>query len=312
NIECPDILNPDDYFTIRQRSNGDDVSDLPWNPQNIKTLVLSKCISASTNWRAVDTLNGAGKAWETNTPNAQIIENDGLTGFIANGYTVGSNLAYQGIRKDYIWRADAKSGFDIVQINHVNGAPSTVPHNCGGPVDYAWVVPHSGGNRRIYHKKLPSGKYAHLNVATTPATDNGWFSSTANNVTLNGSLPSGVYTLYIWREVAQFSSFDGHPGNQSADGPFEPKDFTPRLLFCRKAAYGESNWMQEFEGVNPVTKMRYLNNPAGEYSHSSGYSIDFDSNGFKWRTADTSWNASGVEFITASWAQTPFKFARAQ
>jgi hypothetical protein len=159
---------------------------------------------------------------------------------------------------------------------------------------------------------LPSGKYAHLNVATTPATDSGWFSSTANNVTLNGSLPSGVYTLYIWREVAQFSSFDGHAGNQSSDGPFEPKDFTPRLLFCRKAAYGESNWMQEFEGVNPVTKMRYLNDPAGEYSHSSGYSIDFDSNGFKWRTADTSWNASGVEFITASWAQTPFKFARAQ
>ncbi len=312
NLECPEILDPDDYFTIREVSAGDDVSDLPWNPLSIKTMVLSKRIDGSTEWRVVDTVNGAGKAWATNTPAAQIIEADGLTSFTAGGYTVGANAAYQGIRKDYIWRASPKSGFDIVQINHVNGTPSTVSHNCGGPIDYAWLVPHSGGNRRIFHKKLPTGKYAHLNVATTPATDSGWFSSTANDVTINGSLPSGIYTLPIWRGVAQFSSFDGHKGNQSADGPFETKDFTPRLMFCRKSAYGESNWMQEIGDSNPQTKMRYLNDPAGEYSHASGYSIDFDSNGLKWRTADTSWNASGVDFITASWAKTPFKFARAR
>lgn len=310
-LPCPAILNPHEYVTTRERVAGAGVSDV-WDMTVHKSLVLSKRTDAASDWRAVDTVLGAGKAWATNDAADGVVdEPDGITAFTDNGFSVGANAAYQGTRKDYLFRASPKSGFDIVTVNHTGGT-TTVPHNAGGMIEYAWVVrTDGGGDRRLYHHSLPAGDYLRLNSNAVAANDPGWFTSTANDVTIGGSLPAGQYQLYLWRGVPQFSQFSSHIGNGNADGPKRPTDFAPRLLFCRKAAGGESNWVQE-AGANPVTTMRYMSGTTGEYSHPTGYSVDFLSNGLKWRTSDSSWNASGVKFIAAIWADQPIKFARAQ
>lgn len=307
---CPEILDPADYVTTREKSGGAGVDDA-WNMAANKSLVLSKRTDTTTDWLAVDTVLGAGKAWSTNDPtNGVVDEADGITGFTANGFTVGANAAYQGSRQDYLFRASPKAGFDIVTVNHTGGT-TTVPHNAGGRIEYAWVVPiNAGGGRRIFHHALPAGTYLLLDTQIAATSDAGWFSSTANDVSIGGSLAAGQYQLYLWRGVPQFSTFDHHFGNGSADGPLTYCDFAPLLDFCRKSAAGESNWVQE-AGENPVTSMRYLNTTTGTYSHV-GYSVDFIGNGIKWRTTDSSWNASGVEFITAIWAAAPLKFTRAR
>ena len=42
------------------------------------------------------------------------------------------------------------------------------------------------------------------------------------------------------------------------------------------------------------------------------FRIDFLSNGFKLRTSGPSMNASGVTYVWAAWAESPFNYARAR
>ena len=81
-------------------------------------------------------------------------------------------------------------------------------------------------------------------------------------------------------------------------------------MFGRKQGAGESNWIMDRK-FNPVTTMQYLSGTTILYS-STGYAIDFNTNGLKWRTDSSSWNPSGGYVFTSSWAAFPIKFATAQ
>ncbi|SBV90550.1 hypothetical protein KL86APRO_10012 [uncultured Alphaproteobacteria bacterium] len=108
----------------------------------------------------------------------------------------GAATAYAGSRIDYIWRACPAAGFDIVLVDHVTGAPTTVPHAAGRLIDFAMVVPvGAGGQRRVYHQGLAAGQY--LTLGGSSGTDSGWIASTAIDVTLGASMPTGRYTAHI-------------------------------------------------------------------------------------------------------------------
>jgi hypothetical protein len=47
-------------------------------------------------------------------------------------------------------------------------------------------------------------------------------------------------------------------------------------------------------------------------AESNGYAIDYLSNGFKPRLADTGYNASGGTYIYAAFAENPLKFSNAR
>uniref|UniRef100_UPI00261B6C92 hypothetical protein n=1 Tax=uncultured Kiloniella sp. TaxID=1133091 RepID=UPI00261B6C92 len=170
NLPCPDILNPDDYFTIRQRTSGGDVDDLPWNPLVNKTLVVSKRLDASGSWRVVDNVGDLDKWWRWQGTTA--LQSNNVLSFNGNGFSTASTPDYEGVVIHYIWRADSKSGFDIVEVDHVNGSPTTVTHNVGGPVEYAWVYNADlGGDRRCYHKDMSAGQYLRINSTAAASTD---------------------------------------------------------------------------------------------------------------------------------------------
>jgi len=315
NLPCPPVLRPDDYCTIRLTTGGADVTDLPWDPTQHKTLVVSKRRDTAADWRVVDTVNGAGKAWATNDATGGIVtETDGLTGFTPTGFTVGAATAYQGSRIDYIWRASRRAGFDIVgPIAHTNGTPTTVPHAVGGAVDYAWVVrADAGQDRRVFHKSLSAGQYLALNSLAAAATDAGWFSSTANDLTLGASLPSGTYYVYAWRQVPGFSAFGEYTGNGASDGAFIPTDFAPRALHqkCHNTASTRwPCWDRDRDPENPAGTHLLFEDPMGDGGSDV---LDFVSNGLKFRGSSTSYNRSGDSYVFAAWAATPFKFARAR
>lgn len=313
---CPDILDPDEWFTIRRRSAGADVTDLPWDPSANKTLVLSKRLDAAASWRAVDTVGGAGNAWATDDPAQGVVaEADGLTAFTAGGYTIGANAAYQGDRVDYIWRAGARAGFDIVDVAHVNGTPTTVAHAAGGLIDYAWVVRVDAGQaRRVFHRALVAGEYLVLDDFAAVATEAGWFSSSPNDVTLGASMPSGTYRLYLWRAVPQFSAFTSWLGNGGVDGPFDARDFVTRMQISKAAGIMDEHRVVDLDQspVNPIASNLYLDTASVPVPlAASGVEVDLVSNGFKVRTTSGSFNhAGGV--VCASWAAAPAKFARAR
>lgn len=308
-MPCPDILNPDDYFTTRQSIGGAGITNLPWNPTVHKTLCLSKSRDSETDWRASDTVRGDNLAWESNVGG---LEAACSLSFTSSGIAPGADAEYQGSRIDYFWRASPKSGFDIVEFTHVNGTPTTVSHAAGGVIEFALVVPLDGGDIRIYHHEKPDD-YAILN-STGYGTDAGWLGTTAVNITHAATRPSGRYVAYVWRGVPQFSSFSAYPGNGLADGSFAPTDFLPRCIFLRRSTSGVSSRtvlddLDRYEG-NPSGSSLYMDGVEIEGTGSNP--VDLVSNGAKLRVAGTVVNQSGVDHLFGAWAKTPGKFARAR
>ena len=66
--------------------------------------------------------------------------------------------------------------------------------------------------------------------------------------------------------------------------------------------------------ANPVIIENDAESNAVEYSSnaSGGYNIDYVSNGFKIRTTNVNWNASGGTYIYMAFAEQPFKYANAR
>lgn len=311
NVPCPAILKPDDYFTVRLSSGGADITDLPWNPLVHKTLVVSKRRYTTASWRVSDTVRGNNLAWRCDVGGLEIASS---LAFSANGINVGADTEYQGSRVDYFWRASPKAGFDIIEVDHVTGTPTVVPHLAGGLIDYAWLVPLDGGDVRVFHRALPSGQYLRLNGGSVAGTDANWFASTAVNLTIGASLPTGRYSLPVWRTVPQFSAFVAYGGNSSADGAFCPLDFLPRMAFIKTSQAPNPHYALDIDRApgNPITNELQPGTNGVENTITID-AVDFVSNGLKQRSSTSENNTTPNTIIpVAAWAQTPGKFARAR
>lgn len=317
-LACPAILNPDDHFTIRLTTGGADVTDLPWDPTQHKTLVVSKRRDGGSDWQVVDTVRGAGRFWVPNDATYGFLtDTNGLSSFTSNGFTIGSRTAYQGARVDYIWRASPLAGFDIVgPIDHTAGASTTVTHRVGGAVDYAWVVSgNAGQDRRVFHRGMETGEWFPLNGTPAPSTDAGWFASTATDLTLGATMPTGTYYVYAWRQVPGFSWFGIYTGNGSADGPMLPMGFMPRLFIYKPDSVGGSGLGDiDRSPENTIDDFLSLSATAAEASGASYVIGDYVSNGLKVRNPNLGIpvNAPGYVHFGGAWAAAPFKFARAR
>jgi hypothetical protein len=58
---------------------------------------------------------------------------------------------------------------------------------------------------------------------------------------------------------------------------------------------------------NLSTKTLFANSPSAEQDSTIYGAFDILSNGFKWRTSDSSENASGVTYFYMAFAENPFK-----
>jgi hypothetical protein len=313
-MPCPPIKRAARYVTARLRSGGAAVTDLPWDPTEIKTAVLSRRRDAAP-WRLNLSIR-PGRAIATNGTTGDFAEADGLS-FTPTGWIVGSASVYAGNRVDYAWRAARAAGFDILTVEHTTGTATTMAHAVGGMVDYAWVLNLStGAIKRIYHRLgLTAGQYLALNTLDAAATDAGWFASTAVDLTLGAGLPTGTYAVLAWRAVPQFSSFGSHIGNSATDGGFAAMDFAPALVLAKNASAGSSyHTVQDIarSPINPVDNRLWLSEDGyAETSNGDGTS-DFISTGWKTRTTHFGINGSGNTIIHAAWAAVPGKFARAR
>jgi hypothetical protein len=63
--------------------------------------------------------------------------------------------------------------------------------------------------------------------------------------------------------------------------------------------------------INPNDK-RLEAQGSGAEGTNTAYNLDFLSNGFKLRTTNVEWNASGGSYIFLSISEQPFKFANAR
>jgi hypothetical protein len=136
---------------------------------------------------------------------------------------------------------------------------------------------------------------------TTPTSSVIYLGSWAE---LNAS--SATQVAYCWAEIAGFSKFGSYTGNGSSDGPFVYLGFRPKFVMTKRTD-STSDWVimdSSRNTYNPEDKLLYPNLSNAEDTLAIE---DFLSNGFKFRNASTTVNASSGTYIYMAFAENPFK-----
>jgi hypothetical protein len=233
-------------------------------------------------------------------------------------------------------RTNASAGFSIVGYTGT-GSSGTLGH--GLNVKPQFIIVKSRTQARdwlVYHTSYGATQYTTLNgtgaaAATSSAWNNTEPTSTvftignAAEINTNGS----TNIAYCFAPVAGYSSFGSYVGNGSTDGPFVYTGFRPRWVMIKNSSANSDStygsWKiidtsrDSFNGGNPTAL--YANAAYAEGKRGNGGNdiyterLDLLSNGFKLggsASYDIETNESGVTYIYAAFAESPFQYARAR
>lgn len=276
-------------------------------------LVWVKSRLAATDHAVYDSIRGAQRRLETNTPDIEATADSGLTAFNSNGFSVGSLAQVNTNTATYAawcWKRNVSAGFDVVVNSHTSGSATVCTHNLGAKPSFVirkgtnvsdnWRVWHSGLTSENYYVELNStGVQTNLGSSVcAPST---------TSVTIPSDTATGNYVHYIWSEIPGYSKFGKYTGNGLADGPFVYTGFRPRWVLVKRVDTGPTSWLvfdTERDSFNEVVKVIYPNSSGTEDS-SDGIG-DTTSTGFKVRRTFSGINASGGTYIFAAFAEYPF------
>jgi hypothetical protein len=104
--------------------------------------------------------------------------------------------------------------------------------------------------------------------------------------------------------VEGYSKFGTYEGNASADGTFVYTGFKPAWLMI-KDADNTRNWIIIDNARDPFNPTDKGLAPSNTNAENTGNTIDFLSNGFKFRSSSTSFNTSST-YIYIAFAEHPF------
>jgi hypothetical protein len=216
---------------------------------------------------------------------------------------------------------NATVGFSIVTYTGT-GANATVGHGLGVAPKMVIVKNRttSGDEWCVWHTSLTNATYyLYLNGTAAQAVDTTFWNSTAPSSTVislgsNGrtNRSSSNMVCYAWAEIAGFSKFGSYTGNGSADGPFVYTGFRPKFVMY-KSSSSAYNWCVDDTSRSPYNISSALLNPNLSAAENTGaLEMDILSNGFKIKSSDATFNASGGTYIYMAFAENPFKNANAR
>jgi len=209
------------------------------------------------------------------------------------------------------------AGFSIVTYTGDNASSATLGHGLGVVPAMIIVKMRNGTNHwAVYHQSLGNTKSAYLSLPQNPDTNISFWNNTSPTDevftigTDNIVNASNTYVAYCFAEVEGYSKFGSYTGGGSSF-PFVYTGFRPAWVMVKRTNVA-NNWMMSDsvrDSDNPVSQLLYANLPNAEYGIVH---LDFLSNGFKVRTTNASWNASGGKYVYMAFAEAPFKYANAR
>jgi hypothetical protein len=296
--------------------------------------------NASADHGLYDAVRGVTKQLESNTTTAETTEATGLTAFGTDGFTVGALAQLNTSGDTYVaWNwlganttvsntagtitstvsANTTSGFSIVSYTGNNTAGATVGHGLSSTPQLIIIKNRdSAVNWNSYHE--PLGNQAYLRLNTTGSA------STGASIWNNTSPTSSVFTLgsgfdavngsgnshiaYCFAEVKGYSKFGSYTGNGSADGTFVYTGFKPAFLIVKRYNDAGYDWLmydnKRQVSFNVVDDFLKPNLADAETTGNANQSLDFLSNGVKFRGNGASSNGSGASYIYMCFAENPF------
>ena len=342
NLPTPTITKPSTVMDVAlYTGNGSTqtISGLNFSPD----LVWIKGRSGATDHALYDVVRGTQARLESNTTDAEVTSDSGLTAFNSDGFAlstlaqVNTNSAtYAG----WCWdagsstvtntagtitsqvRANASAGFSVVTYTGT-GADATIGHGLGvAPKLYIIKRRNSTGNWPVLTTIIDgSVDYAYLNITNAFASTVGTTATlpTSSVFSLGGTDPDvntngGTYVAYCFAPVAGYSAFGSYTGNGNADGPFVYTGMRPRWIMVKRSN-STASWHvhdTQRDPTNPNGLTLYPDWSGAELGSDTSNVFDFLSNGFKLRISDAALNANAGTYIYAAFAESPFSLARAR
>ena len=289
-----------------------------------------------------DSVRGTGntKSLYSNASEAegQNSGNMNLASFNSDGFTLGATSSTNIINKSsqnhvsWNWKAgtsftnDASStgiggidsagsfnntaGFSIVTYTG-NAGTTTVKHGMNVAPKMIWFKRRNADstNWYIYHASIGQGKRLVLNTTAAEAADTEYMNNTAPTTSVFSLGPSGTvnttgtHLAYCFAQIKGYSKIGSYTGNNNANGTFVYTGFKPAYVMT-KVTNTTDGWMTFDNKRNPHNVMDKYITANGTGADSTRDSIDFVSNGFKLRVANTDCN-NGT-YIYMAFAENPF------
>jgi len=339
NLPLPTIAKPSTVMDVALwTGNGSarSITGLGFNPD----LVWIKGRSGATDHALYDVVRGAQARLESNTTDAEVTSDGGVTAFNSDGFSLGTlaqvntnSATYAG----WAWdagtttssngsgsittslRASPSSGFSVATWSGTGSGSVTVGHGLGVAPQFFIVKDRSNArNWLVYHVGMGATRGMQLNLTTAQSgTDAGYWNNTAptSTVATIGTYGNEAanYVGYFWAPVAGYSSFGSYTGNGSTDGPFVYTGFRPRWIVFKQTNVGGQGWfiLDTARSTYNVASI-YLLAQSSNAEASGFVDTDFCSNGFKIRSSDGAVNANSGTYIYAAFAENPFAYARAR
>jgi hypothetical protein len=222
-------------------------------------------------------------------------------------------------------RANPAAGFSVVTYNSGSSTGNfTVGHGLNTAPRFLIHKTRGTGNWWVYHASAIDNlaKYLQLNSTNAVATNsnNMWGAafptSSVFGVTVGDLIGTNTdAVVYAFAPVSGYSSFGSYVGNGNAtSGNFVYTGFRPRWVLY-KASSSSGLWNLFDTARNPsnvANNELFASTSDAETSAYTGEHMDILSNGFRLVSNGSAANGSGVTYIYAAFAESPFQYARAR
>jgi hypothetical protein len=324
------IDNPELYFQTKTYSgSSSDVTVTFDGSEDMQPdVVWLKKRNGSGDHLIYDSVRGTNKRLQPNSTDVEVdrsSNNDELKSFNSDGWTLGSfnsNVTGAGSTNvSWNWKKSATAGFDIVTYTGT-GSARTVSHSLSAVPNWmilkdrdaskSWVVYHSANT------SAPETEYLLLDGTGATSDFAGYFNDTAPTSSVftvgtgsDANASSDDFIAYLWSEKQGYSKFGSYTGNgSSTDGTFIYLGFRPAMFLIKSSSNAEQ-WEimdNKRDTTNIVNQILVPNGSDAEIASVAGNRFfgDFLSNGVKLRGNASSANGSGITYIYAAFAESPF------
>jgi hypothetical protein len=320
-------INPNKYFDISLYSGSgtENAVVLPGGFQ--PDLTWFKNRSVSQNHHLMDSARGDGVIYYPNLTNTEDSLGSSWARFTSNGLNLGAGAGVNTSGQSYVawqWKQSPTAGLNIVPYTGT-GVARSISHNLGVAPKFmlvkqrdvsirSWCVYHGGQTdpQQAFYLDSTAGAFSYTAFFNNTAPTSSNFSlGTDASVNQSGS----NYVAYIWAEVPGFSKFGRYVARSDGNGPFIYLGFKPKYLLIRSTS-GVRDWLIYDTVRTPYNGYSTSDPFAGahgiiagvSYTGTPGYSdsIDFVSNGFKFRNAASPNYNGGETYVYVAFAESPF------
>ena len=293
--------------------------------------------NGTTQHALFDALRGTGKYLESSSTAPDQTDNNSLSTFGTDGFTVVSKNSVNTNGDTYVswnWKANGAgsantdgsintvstsvnttAGFSISKFTGT-GSAATVGHGLGA-VPKMYIVKNITTNSlqwRVYHASLGATKNMALDATQAVGTASSVFNDTEPTSSVfsvgtdDAANKSGNSLIaYCFAEKTGYSKFGSYVGNGNADGTFVYTGFKPAFVMTKaySGSSATSAWsIVDTKRANSYNPQQRLFPNTSDAESATGV-FDLLSNGFKLVSGATTNNASSTNYIYMAFAEEP-------